>query len=149
MNDSSLQDVISTSNLSLASTSRFTISPTISFIGYVISFVYRSAFWVLTLVTYHIPRWTYAVLSWGGVISLELNAIKIFLVFVAFSIAVNWTIKARYLNRYTKLRETPLRTDEKLDLHPDVATDPATAGINNYLDEFCWLHSRDSKISMI
>ena len=116
--------------------SRFSVSPTISFLGYLITLVYRIAFWLLALVTYQIPKWTLAVLSWGGVISLELNAVKLFLLFLGLSIALNWAIKARYLNRYTKLREPPLRTDEKIDLHPDVAAENATGGINNYLDEF-------------
>lgn len=112
------------------------VSPSMAFVGQILSICYRIVFWVLTLVTYHIPRWTIAILSWGGVISLEFNFIKLFLLFTALSIAINWTIKARYLNKYSKLRETPLRTDEKLDLHPDVATGTASGGINNYLDEF-------------
>lgn len=115
---------------------RFTVSPTISFIGYLITLAYRLAFWSLALVTYQIPKWTIAILSWGGVISLEFNAVKLFLLFLGLSIALNWAIKARYLNRYTKLREAPLRTDEKIDLHPDVAAETATGGIGNYLDEF-------------
>jgi len=131
---------------SVQAASRFTVSPTVSFLGYLISLAYRSAFWILTLVTYHVPRWALAILSWGGVISLEFNAVKLFLLFVAFSIAINWTIKVRYLNKYSKLRETPLRTDEKLDLHPDVATDPSSGGINNYLDEFCTKHGRTQPI---
>jgi lysophospholipid hydrolase len=117
--------------------SRFSVSPTITFLGYIITLIYRIAFWLLALVTYQIPRWTIAVLSWGGVISLEFNAIKLFLLFLGLSISLNWAIKARYLNRYTKLREPPLRTDEKIDLHPDVAAENASGGISNYLDEFC------------
>jgi hypothetical protein len=119
-----------------SSVARFSVSPTISFLGYLIALVYRIAFWLLALVTYRIPSWTIAILSWGGVISLEFNAVKLFLLFVGLSIVINWTIKARYLNKYSKLREPPLRTDEKLDLHPDVAADPSSGGINNYLDEF-------------
>lgn len=112
------------------------VSPSIALLGQLLSFCYRIVFWSLTLITYHVPRWTIAVLSWGGVISLEFNFIKLFLLFLALGIAVNWTIKARYLNKYSKLRETPLRTDEKLDLHPDVAAEASSGGINNYLDEF-------------
>lgn len=56
---------------------KFTVSPTIAFIGWVVSLCYRLVFFVIALVTYHIPRWTIAVLSWGGVISLEFNAIKV------------------------------------------------------------------------
>lgn len=113
------------------------VSPSIALLGQLLSLCYRVVFWALTLVTYHVPRWTIAILSWGGVISLEFNFIKLFLVFLAVGIAINWTIKARYLNKYSKLRETPLRTDEKLDLHPDVAAEASSGGINNYLDEFC------------
>lgn len=114
-----------------------TVSPTVAFLGSTIAFATRVAFWLLTLITYHIPRWTLAVLSWGGVISLEFNAVKLFLLFVGFSIGLNWYIKVQFLNKYTELKETPLRTDEKLDLHPDVATESSTGGISNYLDEFC------------
>lgn len=125
------------------------ISPSIAFLGQLLSFCYRIVFWCLTLVTYHVPRWTISILSWGGVISLEFNFVKLCLVFLALGIALNWTIKARYLNKYSKLRETPLRTDEKLDLHPDVAAEASSGGINNYLDEFCECTSQTSAVKLL
>jgi len=117
--------------------SRFSVSPFVAFLGSIIALCYRIAFWLVALVTYHIPRWTVFFLSWSGVISLEFNAVKLVLLLIAFVTIVSWTIKVRYLNRYTTLRESPLRQDEKLDLHPDVATEAGQGGINNYLDEFC------------
>lgn len=137
MDPSSVESAISTALSNTIGGKRFTVSPFISFLGSILALFYRLSFWIVALVTYHIPRWTIAFLSWGGVVSLEFNAVKLVLLFFAFALLTNWMIKIRYLNKYTELtRETPLRTDEKLDLHPDVATDAQSAGINNYLDEF-------------
>lgn len=114
----------------------FSVFSSVAFVGNAIALFYRVAFWLVALVTYHIPRWTVFFLSWSGVISLEFNAVKVVLLLIAFASLLSWTIKTKYLNVYSKLRETPLRQDEKLDLHPDVATESGQGGINNYLDEF-------------
>lgn len=105
----------------------------------VLAFVSRLLLWIITLITYRIPKLAITLLQWTGVLNLtlEFTAVKIILLLVALVVAISTFVKIKYLNRYTTLKEVPLAKDAKFDLHPDVATEEAQGnGYNNYLDEF-------------
>ena len=50
--------------------------------------------------------------------------------------AVNYWIRSRYLNNYTRLKEPPLLKTDAQELHPDVNTPEQMSDFNNYLDDF-------------
>ncbi|KAI0828902.1 patatin-domain-containing protein [Trametes gibbosa] len=93
--------------------------------------------WIKSLVafvTISIPRFIYAVLSYS--MTLTLNFWSFALLFAGLSVALNYWIRFRYLNKYTQLKEPPLLKADAQELHPDVNTPEQPPAFHNYLDEF-------------
>lgn len=67
---------------------------------------------------------------------LQLNFWSFAIMFVLFAIALNYWIRFRYLNTYTKLKEPPLVKADAQELNPDVNTPEQMPAFHNYLDEF-------------
>ncbi|TFY54983.1 hypothetical protein EVJ58_g8536 [Rhodofomes roseus] len=66
----------------------------------------------------------------------QLNFWSFAIMFVLFAIALNYWIRFRYLNTYTKLKEAPLLKADAQELNPDVNTPEQMPTFHNYLDEF-------------
>ncbi|EKM61421.1 uncharacterized protein PHACADRAFT_135056 [Phanerochaete carnosa HHB-10118-sp] len=93
--------------------------------------------WVKLLVafaTISVPRFIYAVLSYS--MTLTLNFWSFAIMFGLSLVALNYWIRFRYLNIYTKLKEPPLVKADAQELHPDVNTPESAPAFHNYLDEF-------------
>lgn len=56
--------------------------------------------------------------------------------FVLSCVALNYWIRFRYLNTYTRLKEPPLLKADAQELHPDVNTPEQLPAFHNYLDDF-------------
>ena len=67
---------------------------------------------------------------------VQLNFWTIAIMFGLSLVALNYFIRFRYLNKYTKLNEPPLVKSDAQELHPDVNTPEAAPAFHNYLDEF-------------
>ena len=66
----------------------------------------------------------------------QLNFWSFAIMFVLCAIALNYWIRFRYLNTYTKLKEAPLLKADVQELNPDVNTPEQMPTFHNYLDEF-------------
>ena len=90
---------------------------------------------VLSFVTITVPTTIYAVLSYT--ITLRVPFTSVLLSLVAVAALTTVFVRYRYLNKYSKLKATPIAKDDSFDLHPDAATmDDGKPGFHNYLDEF-------------
>ena len=69
-------------------------------------------------------------------LQVQLNFWSFAIIFVLSLIALNYWIRFRYLNTYTKLKEPPLVKTDAQELHPDVNTPETAPTFHNYLDEF-------------
>lgn len=58
------------------------------------------------------------------------------MLFLACAVALNYWIRFRYLNTYTRLKEPPLVKADAQELHPDVNTPGQPPTFHNYLDDF-------------
>lgn len=111
--------------------------------------------WVKALVafvTITVPTLIYSILSYSMTLTvrpfrlsrqyplitllLQLNFWSFAIMFVLFAIALNYWIRFRYLNTYTKLKEPPLLKADAQELNPDVNTPEQMPAFHNYLDEF-------------
>lgn len=111
--------------------------------------------WVKALVafvTITVPTLIYSILSYSMTLTvrsfpnvqkliltmllLQLNFWSFAIMFVLFAIALNYWIRFRYLNTYTKLKEPPLVKADAQELNPDVNTPEQMPAFHNYLDEF-------------
>ncbi|GBE77538.1 Lysophospholipase NTE1 [Sparassis crispa] len=93
--------------------------------------------WVKALIgfaTITIPKCIYAILSYS--MTLTLNFWSFALIFALSAVVLNYWIRFRYLNTYTKLKEPPLVKADAQELHPDVNTPEQAPAFHNYLDEF-------------
>ncbi|THH33139.1 hypothetical protein EUX98_g1035 [Antrodiella citrinella] len=93
--------------------------------------------WAKSLVafaTISVPRFIYSVLSYS--MTLTLNFWSFAVIFVLSLVAFNYWIRFRYLNKYTDLKEPPLKKADAEGLHPDVNTPEQAPAFHNYLDEF-------------
>ncbi|KAL1741250.1 hypothetical protein HDZ31DRAFT_84948 [Schizophyllum fasciatum] len=86
------------------------------------------------LVTISVPRLVYQILSYS--MTLTLNFWSFVLIFGTCAVALNYTIRWRYLNDYMALKEPPLGKPDVKELHPDVNTADEPANFHNYLDDF-------------
>lgn len=71
-----------------------------------------------------------------NVAPLQLNFWSFAIMFGLSLVALNYWIRFRYLNTYTKLKEPPLVKADAQELHPDVNTPEQPPAFHNYLDEF-------------
>lgn len=85
---------------------------TIVTLSFVAGLVSRTLAWL----TFSLPRFVYAVLSWGATFTLRLNFAKVAISLLIGTTILSYAWKVRYLNRYTFLKEQPLKKDEGLDL---------------------------------
>lgn len=111
--------------------------------------------WVKALVafvTITVPTLIYSILSYSMTLTvrslpmsghhpltmlvLQLNFWSFAIIFVLLAIALNYWIRFRYLNTYTKLKEPPLLKADAQELNPDVNTPEQMPAFHNYLDEF-------------
>lgn len=67
---------------------------------------------------------------------IQLNFWSFAIMFGLSLVALNYWIRFRYLNTYTKLKEPPLIKADAQELHPDVNTPEPAPAFHNYLDEF-------------
>ncbi|KAH9837348.1 patatin-domain-containing protein [Rhodofomes roseus] len=113
--------------------------------GHPVLMLLSAAFWVIlwmlswvkalvAFVTITVPTLIYAILSYS--MTLTLNFWSFAIMFVLFAIALNYWIRFRYLNTYTKLKEAPLLKADAQELNPDVNTPEQMPTFHNYLDEF-------------
>lgn len=109
---------------------------------------------LVAFATITVPRFIYAVLSYSMTLTvspscpvscgaltesrlvLQLNFWSFAIMFGLSLVALNYWIRFRYLNVYTKLKEPPLLKTDAQELHPDVNTPEAAPAFHNYLDEF-------------
>ncbi|CEQ42560.1 SPOSA6832_04388 [Sporobolomyces salmonicolor] len=94
---------------------------------------------LISFLTLRVPYYTFTILHWGATLTFRLDTFKIAVFLVVLSTVLSYVWKVRYLNRYTELRDLPggkIDRGEGFDLHPDLATDQASSGFHNYLDEF-------------
>ncbi|KAI0756290.1 patatin-domain-containing protein [Daedaleopsis nitida] len=89
---------------------------------------------LVAFITISVPRFIYSVLSYS--MTLTLNFWSFALLFLALAVALNYWIRFRYLNTYTRLKEPPLVKADAQELHPDVNTPEQPPTFHNYLDEF-------------
>ncbi|KAH9949389.1 patatin-domain-containing protein [Amylocystis lapponica] len=93
--------------------------------------------WVKALIafaTITIPKLIYSILSYS--MTLTLNFWSFAIIFTLSCVALNYWIRFRYLNTYTRLKEPPLLKADAQELHPDVNTPEQLPAFHNYLDEF-------------
>ncbi|EPT03439.1 hypothetical protein FOMPIDRAFT_1035433 [Fomitopsis schrenkii] len=113
--------------------------------GHPVLMLLSAAFWVIlwmlswvkalvAFVTITVPTLIYSILSYS--MTLTLNFWSFAIMFVLFAIALNYWIRFRYLNTYTKLKEPPLLKADAQELNPDVNTPEQMPAFHNYLDEF-------------
>jgi lysophospholipid hydrolase len=66
--------------------------------------------------TMTVPRWAFLIVSWGATITLQLSFTKVALTMALGATILSYAWKVKYLNRYTTLKEEPLKKDEGFDL---------------------------------
>jgi lysophospholipid hydrolase len=66
----------------------------------------------------------------------QLNFWSFAIIFLASAVALNYWIRFRYLNTYSRLKEPPLVKPDVNALHPDVNTTEPPPAFHNYLDDF-------------
>ncbi|EMD42300.1 hypothetical protein CERSUDRAFT_110821 [Gelatoporia subvermispora B] len=101
---------------------------------WVILWVLSCAKALIAFATITIPKYIYAILSYS--MTLTLNFWSFAVIFALSCVALNYWIRFRYLNTYTKLKEPPLLKADAQELHPDVNTPEQLPTFHNYLDEF-------------
>ncbi|OCH95670.1 patatin-domain-containing protein [Obba rivulosa] len=89
---------------------------------------------IIAFATITIPKYIYAILSYS--MTLTLNFWSFAIIFVLSCVALNYWIRFRYLNTYTRLKEPPLVKADAQELHPDVNSPGQLPTLHNYLDEF-------------
>ncbi|GAA5976276.1 hypothetical protein JCM11641_001102 [Rhodosporidiobolus odoratus] len=97
---------------------------------------------LLTL-TLHLPTLLLHLAHTSISLTFHLTFLKLVVFFLLLSSGASYLWKVRYLNRYTELRHLEggnyrrkAEREGEGDLHPDLTSDPASAGFHNYLDEF-------------
>ncbi|GAA5909018.1 hypothetical protein JCM6882_004969 [Rhodosporidiobolus microsporus] len=107
---------------------------------WIITWAYSLSTRLIAFVTLALPAHLFNLLHFSASLTFRLTFLKVagFVLIVSAGLSYVW--KVRYLNRYTELRDLPggnrIKGDEGFDLHPDLATDQASSGFHNYLDEF-------------
>ncbi|BGO90930.1 phosphatidylcholine and lysophosphatidylcholine phospholipase [Rhodotorula toruloides] len=94
----------------------------------------------IAFLTLTLPASTFSLIHYSASLTFHLTFLKLLAFFLLVSTVASYVWKVRYLNRYTELRDLPggnrIKGNEGFDLHPDLATDQASSGFHNYLDEF-------------
>ncbi|KAG0707597.1 hypothetical protein DFH29DRAFT_987596 [Suillus ampliporus] len=89
---------------------------------------------LIAFATITIPRLIYFALSYS--MTLTLNFWSFAIMFSASAAALNYWIRFRYLNTYSRLKEPPLVKPDVNALHPDVNSTEPPPAFHNYLDDF-------------
>lgn len=106
---------------------------------------------LIAFVTITVPRLIYFVLSYSltltvrcpitvegsfNALRIQLNFWSFAIIFAASGVGLNYWIRFRYLNTYSRLKEPPLVKPDPNELHPDVNSTELPPAFHNYLDDF-------------
>lgn len=100
-------------------------------------YLLRGARWLVAFATITLPSLLVRILGYS--LTLQLDFTKLVILFFLWGLAVFFLIRYRYLNKYSKLKESPLASPDPHLLNPSISApddlEKPTA-FHNYLDEF-------------